>query len=134
MVDGGNQPHHYGEPAEQYHLPGNRECLTDVFQVSPAPATPAAQRLEAKKQIREGKSILPKIYPTLVSKGTVMTFQAPEKGNWLAEVIDINGRLVYKSAFNGTAYVSSASLPVGVYLIRLQGEKAVVILKFVVTH
>ena len=63
-----------------------------------------------------------------------MTFQAPEKGNWLAEVIDINGRMVYKSAFNGTAYVSSASLPVGVYLIRLQGEKAVVILKFVVTH
>lgn len=93
-----------------FQVSDGRGCLTDVFQVTVDPAGLLATN-KGEQQARPGYSlVVPQIHPTLLSRGGRVFVQVPEKGAWLAEVMDLNGQVVYRSDFHDFTYLATSSL------------------------
>ncbi|MGV3641364.1 MAG: metallophosphoesterase [Adhaeribacter sp.] len=72
------------------------------------------------------------IFPTLISRGARVQVHIPSEEQIQAQVVDMNGRLVSKSAFNKITFIETRSLPAGVYFIRLQGKNYLKTQRFMV--
>jgi acid phosphatase type 7 len=117
-----------------YQVIDPTNCLTDKFNVNTTLLSVAAQDVLTGEKAMEGQSALLQVFPTLVRRGTRITVRTSASEVIKADVIDSNGRLVSTSEFTGTTSINSYNLPVGIYLLRLQGKGKMKTQKFFVTN
>jgi hypothetical protein len=106
-----------------YQVRDSTKCLTDNFMANPTQPSGTLSARAAETPARGSDSTVPQVFPTLVSRGTRIKVQTSHKDPLIAEVFDINGRLVYTTECQGTTYLATEGLPLGLYLIRLQGNQ-----------
>jgi Calcineurin-like phosphoesterase len=115
-----------------YQVTDTEKYLTDRFILNLGASGTTAVEPDSLAQIQPGQPVLSWVFPTLVSRGNMITVQASEKETAVAYVTDMNGRLVYQTTVSGTIYLPTQSLSGGMYLIRLQGKDYLKTRKFIV--
>jgi hypothetical protein len=115
-----------------YQVTDNTKCLTDNFKVIGATSKTAALKVESDAQKEKTLSGQLQIFPTVVQRGSRIKVQQPNGEQLVAQVFDVNGRLVYGATFSGTTYLETARLPLGLYLLRVQGGRSLKTQKFII--
>ncbi|MGV3504496.1 MAG: InlB B-repeat-containing protein [Adhaeribacter sp.] len=115
-----------------YQVRDSRGCLTDHFQVTVVPAARTAGLSPIKPGPPAYPLAGPELYPTLVSRGGQVFVRVREKGAWQVEVRNVNGQVVSRTGFQDFASLATSSWLPGMYVVRLQGPRAMVVRKIFV--
>jgi hypothetical protein len=110
-----------------YKVVDNRNCITDVFNVSVTSAS-------SIQQGRDIEVVAPvfQITPNLVKKGQRISIHTSSNKWQEAMIIDNNGRLVQTLKFSGNTSIETWKLPAGTYFIKPIGNSNIPVQKFTV--
>jgi hypothetical protein len=115
-----------------YKVTDNQRSLKDTYKVKKNTISTTSRRQSAEERPIIMETISPQIFPTLVTRGTRIKIQTPSGEHLVGEVLDMSGRQVYRIEFKGNTYVETEGLPLGMYLIRLEGERSLITQKFII--